>query len=257
MVRRRKRRTSVWAIAIVVVAAVAALALWPREHAAPTTVPLPPNCNLGPTVSGIDVSYYQGTIAWKRVKRTGVQFAFVRAYDGSDTFDTKFVANWTGAAAAGVLRSAYQYFRPDESPVDQADAFLQVMRTYGPGELPPVLDIETTGGMTLDAVAKNANIWMDRVRREVGVEPIVYTNYGMWRDRPATEIGAQPLWLAHYTTSCPQVPGPWVRWAFWQYTDGGRISGIDHEVDLDVFDGTLVDLQRRFVAREHTSSDSP
>jgi lysozyme len=257
MVRRRKRRTSVWAIAIVGVVAAAAVALWPRTHAAPPTLLLPPNCNLGPTVAGIDVSYYQGKITWQLVKRAGAQFAFIRAYDGSDTFDSQFAANWTGAAAAGVLRSAYQYFRPDESPFDQADAFLQVVRAYGPGELPPVLDIETTGGMSLDAVAKNANNWMDRVRRELGVEPLVYTNVGMWRDRPATEVGKQPLWLAHYTTSCPQVPGPWVRWAFWQYTDDGRVPGIDRAVDLDVFDGTLVDLQRRFVAGQRTSSDLP
>jgi len=52
--------------------------------------------------------------------------------------------------------------------------------------------------------------------------------------RPAVEISAQPLWLAHYTTSCPEVPRPWTRWKYWQYTDNGRVPGITGAVDLDL-----------------------
>ena len=91
-----------------------------------------------------------------------------------------------------------------------------------------------------------AKIWIDRVRSQLGVEPIVYTNVGMWRWRPATELGTQPLWLAHYTTECPSIPPPWLRWTFWQYTDAGRVPGISTPVDLDVFDGSLDELRRRF-----------
>jgi lysozyme len=247
VVRRRKRKVSLLAI-LAVSAAVAAGAMFVL-HRRPTERPallLPPGCKLGQTVAGIDVSYYQGAIAWPRVRRAGVRFAFVRAYDGLFTFDASFVANWKGAGTAGVLRGAYQYFRPAASAIEQADALVRVLRTYGAGELPPVLDVETLDGLALADVAAAAKVWVDRVRTQLGIEPIVYTSFSMWQARPAAELGTQPLWLAHYTTECPSIPRPWLRWVFWQYTDSGRVPGISTPVDLDVFDGSLDDLRRRF-----------
>jgi lysozyme len=247
VVRRRRKRKSSWLlVAALCCVAAAGLLLVRDRRESRHPLPLPRDCPLGATTAGVDVSYYQGDISWPRVHRAGVTFAFIRAYDGIDVFDPKFVANWNGAKSAGILRGAYQYFRPDVSPIDQADALIRVLRMYGEGELPPVLDVETLDGRALPDVAAAAKLWIDRVRAELHVEPIVYTNYGMWRWRPATELGTQPLWLAHYTTQCPSIPGPWVRWTFWQYTDAGRVPGIGGSVDLDVFDGTLDDLRSRF-----------
>jgi lysozyme len=246
VVRRRKRKIPIVALALGACVAAATFLVLRRQSSEPSSILLPRDCPLGPTTSGIDVSYYQGDIGWDRVARAGVKFAFIRAYDGTAVFDGKFVANWQGAAQAKVLRGPYQYFRPELSPIDQADVLIRALRTHGTGELPPVLDVETTSGLTLDVVAQRAAAWVERVRTELKVEPLVYTNYGMWRWRPATEIATQPLWLAHYTTGCPMVPAPWVRWTFWQYTDNGRVPGISGAVDLDVFDGTVEDLRRRF-----------
>lgn len=217
-----------------------------RRQAPSTPVAgLPAACQLGPTTPGIDVSYYQGEITWERVARSGVRFAFIRAYDGVTVYDPRFVANWQGAQRAKILRGAYQFFRPAQSPIDQADALVRVLHQHGPGELAPVLDVETTDGLPLELVAQRAAAWIVRVKSELGVDPIVYTNPGMWRLRPARELVTQPLWLAHYTTQCPpEIAGPWTRWQFWQYTDNGRVPGIGGAVDLDVFAGTLDDLRR-------------
>jgi hypothetical protein len=120
--RRRKRKLRVVAILAVCCAiAVGVVLLRGRSTQRPALL-LPPGCELGPTTAGIDVSYYQGDITWQRVRRAGVQFAFIRAYDGTDVFDVKFVANWSGAKQAGLLRGAYQFFRPELSALDQADA---------------------------------------------------------------------------------------------------------------------------------------
>jgi lysozyme len=249
VVRRRRSRLGIVVLAALAAAALAALVFARHQRRPPAALPLPPGCPLGgrSTTAGVDVSYYQGDIAWPRVYRAGVRFAFIRAYDGIDVFDSKFLANWSGARDAKVLRGAYQFFRPELSAADQADLMIKLLRTHGMGELPPVLDVETTGGLSLDAVAHQARLWVERVRSELKVEPIVYTNYGMWRWRGAAELGSQPLWLAHYTAQCPSVPSPWRRWAFWQYTDAGRVPGITGPVDLDVFDGTLAELRKRFV----------
>lgn len=237
------------AAAAVVVAT--AIAVWPRAEAPPTPV-----CELGPTVPGIDVSYYQGAIDWPRVARAGMRFAFIRVSDGSRTLDVRFGSNWSAARRAGVMRGAYQYFRPDDNPIAQADLLIDAL-TRDRGELPPVIDVETTGGKPAAEVVARVRQWVDRVRRRLGVEPIVYTGPDFWRfGAGGADLTSQPLWLAHYTSACPSVPAPWTRWTFWQSSDRGQVPGIDTPVDLDVFAGTEDEL-RAFAARAAIAAPPP
>jgi lysozyme len=117
MVRRRKRGGFGIAIAVVAVAAAISAYVLTRsridDHDGRAA--LPRQCPLGGTTSGIDVSYYQGDIAWQRVYRAGVRFAFIRVSDGAAVFDSKFEANWRDARQATILRGAYQFFRPEQS----------------------------------------------------------------------------------------------------------------------------------------------
>jgi hypothetical protein len=105
-------------VALMAIAAVGlGFILWPgRDDGAE-----PPACEMGPTVPGIDVSYYQNDIAWKRVRRAGIRYAFIRTSDGLDHPDERFAKNWAGAKRAGLMRGAYQYFRADQDPTSQAD----------------------------------------------------------------------------------------------------------------------------------------
>jgi lysozyme len=237
-VARRKHRIPMIAICAVIVIGLA-YALWPRRD---RPVEGPPSCDVGPTVSGIDVSYYQDDISWKRVHRAGIRFAFIRTSDGIDKIDERFAKNWSGAKHAGVMRGAYQYFRPDQDPNAQADMMI-VMLGKDRGELPPVIDVETDGGKSPDELAAKIGTWIARVRDKLGVEPIVYTGPEFWTNRVKADYSAHALWLAHYTRNCPTVPAPWSKWTFWQYTDNGRVPGIEGAVDLDVFAGTMADLE--------------
>lgn len=204
---------------------------------------LAPVCETGPTVAGIDVSYYQENIAWKRVRRAGIRYAFIRASDGLDRADERFAQNWSGAKRAGVLRGAYQYFRPDQDPLVQADLLVNMLAS-DPGELPPVIDVETDGGKKPAELVARVQIWVERVRAKLGVEPIIYTGPEFWRDRAkSADMTSQRLWIAHYTRGCPTVPAPWQKWTFWQHTDNGRVPGIEGPVDLDLFAGTLEELR--------------
>jgi len=253
MSRRRKRNRIGIAVAVAAAAAAISAYVLTRREPAERAAALPKKCPLGVTTSGIDVSYYQGDIAWPRVHRAGVRFAFIRVSDGSTIQDTKFAANWSGAHNAKILRGAYQFFRPEESPVAQADVMIKALREHGRGELPPVIDVETDGGLPLATVVRNAKIWIEHVRSQLGVEPIVYTNPGMWRWQGAGELARQALWVAHYTEQCPSLPPPWTRWAFWQYTENGRIAGINGPVDLDVFDGSVEELRRNAHMAAHAN----
>ena len=60
-------------------------------------------------IHGIDVSRWQGRIDWASVRAAGTQFAFIKATEGGDHVDPRFLENWYGAARAGVPRGAYHF----------------------------------------------------------------------------------------------------------------------------------------------------
>ena len=141
-----------------------------------------PDCVEGPTLPGIDVSYHQDKIQWTKVRKAGIRFAFIRVSDGTTVEDPRFDENWAGAKQAHVLRGAYQFFRPDQSPTAQADLLIAAIARDG-GELAPVIDVEASGGKSPAYIAKAIEIWVERVRTRLGVEPIIYTSPEFWRDR--------------------------------------------------------------------------
>lgn len=203
-------------------------------------------CATGETVQGIDVSKWQGTIDWARVKDAGVEYAFIRVSDGVASRDGKFAANWAGAKANGILRGAYQFFRPAQNIQTQAQLMIDAIGgTYTPGDLPPVIDVEADGGLSPATVAARIKTWVDKVEGATGVKPIVYTGKYFWRDEVGgpTDYVDHALWIAQYTSLCPDLPAPWPSWTFWQYTDRGRVDGITGPVDMNRFNGTLDDLK--------------
>ena len=50
---------------------------------------------------GVDVSAYQGEVDWTALAEQGVDFAFLKATEGSLLQDRQFAANWAGAREAG------------------------------------------------------------------------------------------------------------------------------------------------------------
>jgi GH25 family lysozyme M1 (1,4-beta-N-acetylmuramidase) len=201
-------------------------------------------CGVGPTVKGIDVSYYQGTIDWAKVRGAGVEFAFIRVSDGANYIDPKFEAYWAGSRAAGIVHGAYQFFRPGQDAIAQADLLLGKIGTPKPDDLPPVLDVEAADGLSASQVAAKVKAWVDHVAAKLGRAPIIYTGYYFWRDSVgAANLTSSPLWHAQYSTAtCPTIAPPWQDWAFWQYTSTGSINGISGGVDVDRWNGNRASL---------------
>src|SRR4051794_32635617 len=71
-------------------------------------------CAKGATITGLDVSVYQGNVSWTQIKGSGRQFAFARISDGLNSLDTKFAQNWPAMKTAGIVRGSYQFFRPSQ-----------------------------------------------------------------------------------------------------------------------------------------------
>lgn len=214
-------------------------------------------CGVGPTVKGIDVSYYQGTINWTAVKGDGVKFAYIRASDGLNTIDSKFAANWSGSRAAGIKHGAYQFFRPGQDAIAQADLLLQkIGGKLEADDLPPVIDVEASDGQSAATITAKVKAWVARVKAATGRDPVIYTGFYFWRDSVgAPDVTSSPLWHAQYSSAeCPNIAPPWQKWAIWQYSSSGTVAGISGNVDMNRWNGDEASLQA-FLGPPSTGGD--
>jgi lysozyme len=209
------------------------------------------------TVPGIDVSYWDSGIDWPKVRATGQRFMFAKATEGDFYADPTFAANWSGAKAAGLLRGAYHFFRCNVDPKKQATKFIEYVKSVKDnGELPPVLDLETPDGQTKEKIVARAKTWLDLVEAAFGKKPIIYSGQYFLQDYLSEAGGGPPawakdypLWLAQYPNnyvegSQPYLPRGWFKWTFWQYSEKGSVNGINANVDLNLFNGSLEELYK-------------
>jgi lysozyme len=198
-------------------------------------------------VRGIDVSHWQGPIDWSRVAATGRAFAFLKATDDTDYVDPTFSFNRAQAKANGLAVGAYHFARPDPAPGDatREARWFATKANPKPGELLPVLDIETNDGLTQDEMVRWARRWIAEVRDLTGVTPLVYTSPYGWLSRFGDSRliarDGSPLWVAHWNVAAPIVPAAdWDGngWQVWQHSSTGHVAGIGGRVDLDVLGGS-------------------
>ncbi|MBQ8501464.1 MAG: glycoside hydrolase family 25 protein [Bacteroides sp.] len=206
-------------------------------------------------VHGIDISHYQGKIDWLRVthdknQQFPLHFVFMKATEGGDYKDSTFTRNFGQAREAGIIRGAYHYFLPQTDANKQADFFINTVKLE-PGDLPPVLDVEVTGKKSAEELKRVVRLWLDRVEAHYEVKPILYTSYKFkMRYLNDSIFNTYPYWIAHYYVDSVRYKG---RWHFWQHTDVGTVPGIENKVDLNVFNGTLEELDSLRI--RHTVSD--
>jgi lysozyme len=213
----------------------------PRENSCGSSEEALTICAKGPIVKGVDVSTYQGTVDWNAVKASGRVFAFTRIGDGVGTQDATFATNWPAMKKVGLVRGAYQFFRPSQDPVAQGNLVIAKLGKITAGDLPAVLDLESADGQPSATVIARAKTWLARVEAGTGRRPIVYTAAFM-SSTIGAGFGAWPLWVANYGPTCPTMPTGWSKWIMWQASSTGSVPGIGGNVDADEFNGTLADL---------------
>ena len=201
-------------------------------------------CPGSSTVDGNDISYWQGTINWAGVKAAGRKFVIMRAAHAM-AVDTKFDFNWKSCHDQGLHCGVYQFFEPNVDPIGQADLMLAKMGKLGPGDLPPVIDVESTGGgMAATAVSAAVKKWIDHVEAKVGRKPMIYSGGYFWEDNvKSTAFVDYPLWHPQYCSNCcPNIANPWKKWYYWQFSSTGKVGGISGNVDMDLWNGNQASL---------------
>lgn len=193
-------------------------------------------------LKGIDVSEFQGTIDWKRVKADGVRFAFLRAgYRGYGTGklneDKLFRQNIKGASAAGIPVGVYFYSQAisKQEAVEEANMVLDLVDGYDL-TYPVVIDLEDAGSasartynMSQKTATDVAAAFCETIRK-AGRRPMIYTNAQWFVSRLDMDRLPYDKWLAQYYQH-PFFP---YKFNIWQYTGQGRVDGINGNVDMNL-----------------------
>ncbi|KZT37549.1 glycoside hydrolase family 25 protein [Sistotremastrum suecicum HHB10207 ss-3] len=203
--------------------------------------------------AGIDVSDFQTNVNWATVKANGIQFAYVKATEGTTFISNQFAQQYNGAFNQGIIRGAYHFAHPDTSTgAAQASFFV----AHGGGwsadglTLPGTLDIETNpNGATCYGLSTSAMVsWISSFVNEYHSLttrfPVIYTTTSWWNQctGSSTAFAANsPLWIAHFTTASSPgaLPAGWSVFTFWQFADSGTNPG-----DADTFNGAFSQLQK-------------
>ncbi len=204
-------------------------------------------------VRGIDISHYQPHVDWDqlceaRLNDFPIRFVIIKSTEGVSFRDKLFRKHSQSARSHGFVVGAYHFFSPTEDGDSQAQHYLR-NTTLQPGDFPPVLDVETRGKKPLAEFQEEVLSWLRVVEQAYGVKPIIYSGVSFKKKYLRGErFDAYPFWAAHYNKrSAPRYNGQWV---MWQYSDQGRVQGVDQLVDLNVFHGTMDDLRALLIPGE-------
>ncbi len=191
-------------------------------------------------LKGIDVSRWQGHIDTAQVAQQGYSFGIVEAQYGTDTPNPLFREQYDGFKAVGMVCGAYQYALPGHASAQaHVHAFVDVVTQFD--GLPPVLDIEVTDGLDDIKLIAWCREWANATHVIDRRKPILYASAAFIKEHGLTALfDTFLLWLADYESETPTE----FAWTFWQHSPTGVVAGIQAEVDLNVFHGSVIDLIR-------------
>ena len=195
------------------------------------------SCKL--TVSGsvakcIDVSTWQGSIDFNKVKSAGYNYVIIRAGYGKEKSqkDNMFETNYKNAKSAGLKVGAYwfSYAMSPSTATAEADACLSCIKGKK-FELPVYYDMEYQPAMSTSNsnYTKMAVNFCNKLKSN-GFKSGVYSSasvYDYLLNRKTLKNNGISIWNAEWYIK------PSISCDVWQYSDNGRINGISTNVDLN------------------------
>lgn len=186
-------------------------------------------------VQGIDVSQRNGEIDWWEVRKSGAQFAYVKATEGSATVDANFAANWQNADVAEFRRGALHVFSFCTSGVEQAENFVRTVPRIE-GQLPPAVELASDADCKdrpeRAAVLTELRAFLSAIETHLGEHAVLRVSkraearYGI-----STATAPHLLWANSVFVEPTYLPRPWT---IWQASSHRRISGVNGAVNWNV-----------------------
>ena len=186
-------------------------------------------------INGIDVSHWQGTIDFKKVKAAGYDFVIIKA-GGSDNgryTDKKFLTNYQKATEAGIHVGAYYFNGPRcqgaTSGVADAKHFLQILGKLK-FDFPVFCDIEAQPAVKRMQNTEAVKAFCDTMEKAGWWIGIYASDVSGFRSRlDHSQLTKYTHWVADYTDPVTVCTDHQMR----QYSSKGKVPGISGSVDLD------------------------
>lgn len=192
-------------------------------------------------VAGVDVSAYQGRVDWDILSEQNIDFAYIKATEGSTFKDSCFEYNWKAASKTDLRIGAYHFFSFESSGEKQATNFIDSVDAI-PEMLPPVIDVEYYGkyknadSIDVSEIRVELRNMINILKEEYGVNPVLYVSEETYNTIVTQEFSDCDIW---YRSVYGKIGGG-VEWTFWQYSNRHRLNGYEGEepfIDMNVFYG--------------------
>ncbi len=185
------------------------------------------------SIKGIDVSQYQGTIDWNKIKRQGIDFTFIRIGHGTRNVDPYFQSNMLRANACGIKTGIYFYSTAKSTAVSKKDAkwVIKMLRGYNVN-FPVAIDMEENSVAALgrEKVTRITKAFCDEISA-AGYTPMVYSNEN-WALHyiDLSKLPGVYRWIARYNGTYDTS----IKRDIWQSGSTVLLDGIDvNSVDID------------------------
>ncbi|GAA5204683.1 GH25 family lysozyme [Microbacterium jejuense] len=200
----------------------------------------------GYSVRGVDISSYQGDVDWSVLSSEDIDFAYIKATEGSSSVDSQFLRNWEGAAQTDLLIGAYHFVSFDSSGESQA---AHVIDTVPDGAtLPIALDLEYYGeyfrhppaSEEVDAILVPL---LAKLEEHYGAPPVIYATPEAYDRYLSGRYKDYPIWIRSIVLPARLEDGR--EWTLWQYSNRDRLDGyvgVEHYIDMNAFNGTREQL---------------
>lgn len=215
-------------------------------------------------VYGIDIARYQHlnrrkkpcNISWKYLRITSlgkrsekrisgtvsypISFIYMKATEGETILNKYFKDDYVQAKRLGIPVGSYHFF--SSVPAERQLEWFFRNNHYEKGDLPPVLDLEPTDAYIKsrwgsdEKMFEQALKWLKGVEAKYGVKPLLYVNQGFIKkhlSKASEEMQNYDLWVARYGEF-----KPYSHMIYWQLSPDGKVSGIQSDVDINVFNGS-------------------
>ncbi|ALO48398.1 glycoside hydrolase family 25 protein [Hoylesella enoeca] len=187
-------------------------------------------------IHGIDLSHYQGNVFWEIIgDNTKMAYVYLKATEGGDNRDDKYVRNIELAHQYGLKVGSYHFYRPKIEQQKQLGNFM-TQCLPGDQDLIPMIDIETTSGLSTGEFCDSLFKFIDLVEKAYKQKPLLYTFTNFYNRHLVGKINDYKLMIAQYTLREPVLQDG-RDFEMWQYTGKGQINGINGYVDKSRFMG--------------------
>ena len=197
----------------------------------------------------IDVSNFQSSIDWTKVKADGIKGVIIRcgyrgASDAKLKIDSMFINHIRGAHKAGLKIGVYFFTQAVTAAEGKEEAAytLNLIKKEGiPLSYPIGVDSEDVyytengkkkagraNGLTKAKRTTAIKGFCDAIKAQ-GYEPMIYASTSWLNNKLDMSKLPFKVWCAQYNSTCEYKGG----YIMWQYTSTGSVSGVKGNVDMN------------------------